>query len=413
MRHTDEPKPGRSPAARLARGALMWAAARTRGIGTIRRPATGDAPEFDLRYVRSGPRGRTPIVVVPGGPGLASVLPYRGLRRRLTATGCDVIMVEHRGIGLSRTDLAGRDLPFSAMWVTSVVEDIAAVLDHEQVSSAFMVGSSYGSHLVSGFGVRHPERVAGMLLDSTLQSVADLALERRVVRELFWDADDAVAGAVRTMADSGADQRLLLDVIRAAYELGGRELLLPLLRQRQRHLWHPVWKALEAYATRDGSGSVLPGLYEFDIAGAIGFRELGYGAPPDGLPLDPALTYAPVAGRFPPFLREAFDLAAEMPGFPWPMVLLAGNRDLRTPPAIARRVAAAARDAVLVTIDNGHSALETHPVALVRAVDRLVSGQQHRLPQESAALNRLPRRGLAARFPALLGAGVRAFPGAH
>ena len=56
-------------------------------LRSLRRPASGAAPAFDLSYVRSGPRGATPVVIIPGGPGLASVLPYRGLRRR-AARGC-------------------------------------------------------------------------------------------------------------------------------------------------------------------------------------------------------------------------------------------------------------------------------------------------------------------------------------
>ena len=89
------------------------------------------------------------------------------------------------------------------------------------------------------------------------------------------------------------------------------------------------------------------------------------------------------------------------------MVLLAGSRDLRTPAAIAKRVAATARDAVLVEIENGHSALESHPLAVLHALSRLVSGRQHRLPDEAAMIDAMPRRGLAARLPALLMAGVR------
>ncbi len=45
-------------------------------LRSLRRPGADGAPAFDLAYVRSGPRGATPVVVIPGGPGLASVLPY-------------------------------------------------------------------------------------------------------------------------------------------------------------------------------------------------------------------------------------------------------------------------------------------------------------------------------------------------
>ncbi len=379
----------------------------TPGLQRLLRPRNGPDPAFPLAYVRTGPRSDTPLVVVPGGPGLGSVLPYRGLRRIAAQGGLDVIMIEHRGVGLSRTDVHGRPLRFSALWIADVLDDIAAVLDAEGVRTAFIAGSSYGSYLASGFGARHPDRVAGILLDSALQSTHDLALERRVLRDLLWDVDDEVAATVRALVARGDDERRLLDVARAAYELGGEPLLLPLLRRRRREACDPAWAALQLYATRDASIARIPGVYEFDIAGAIGFRELHYGAPTDGLPMDPALTYAPSAADFPAFAGEPFDLPAATAAFAWPMVVLSGSRDLRTPPAIAERTAATARDAVLVRIENGHSALDTHPVAFLNAARRLVRGQQDRLPAEASALDRLPKRGLSARVPALLAASVR------
>ena len=370
----------------------------------LRCPATDSTPEFELAYVRTGPRASTPVVVIPGGPGLGSLLPYLGFRRRASQGGLDVVMVEHRGIGFSRADTNGHDLPASAMRISDVIDDIAAVLDHEGIQRAHIVGASYGTYLASTFGARYPERVAGMLLDSALQSAESLNLERHTVREVFWHADTAVAEATHALIDQGVDSRILLDVARAAYELGGDELVLPVLRQRASHAHTAAWSALQLYATRDRSIARFPGIYEFDLAGVIGFRELGYGGTPDGLPLDPALTYSEIAGLFPAFAGEPFDLAAETPKFAWPLVLLVGTRDLRTPPPIARGVAATAQDAVLVHIENGHSALESHPLALLNAIRALVRGQEHALPGAAAALNRLPRRGLAARIPELLGA---------
>lgn len=370
----------------------------------LRRPATDTTPEFDLAYARGGPRGSTPVVVIPGGPGLGSLLPYLDFRRRAAQGGLDVIMVEHRGIGFSRTDVSGHDLPSSAMNIIEVIDDIAAVLDREGIAQAHIVGASYGTYLASAFGARHPDRVAGMLLDSALQSAESLNLERHTVRELFWHADTAAAEATHALIDAGVDSRILLDVARAAYELGGDELLLPVLRQRANHAHTVAWSALQVYATRDRSIARLPGIYEFDLSGVIGFRELGYGGHPDGLPLDPALTYSEIADLFPAFSGEPFDLAEETPKFPWPLVLLVGRRDLRTPPPIAHAVAATAQDAVLVHLENGHSALESHPLVLLNAIRALVRGREHSLPAAADALNRLPRRGLAARIPELLGA---------
>lgn len=367
-------------------------------LRSLRRPAVDGSPAFDLTYVRSGPRGATPVLVIPGGPGLASVLPYRGLRRRAARGGLDLVMVEHRGVGRSRTGLDGRPLPPEALRITAVLDDLAAVLDAEGIDRAVIVGSSYGSYLAMAFGARHPERVASMLLDSALQSAHDGDLERERVRSVFWEGEGDMARGVRRLVADGVDGRIVLDIVRAAYELGGTDLVHPLVRHEPGF----AWRVLAAYATRGASIARVPGVYEFDLVGTIAFRELGYAGTPDGHPLDPARTYLPLAPRFPAFAGEPYDLVDAVRSFAWPLVVLVGDRDLRTPPAIAERVAASAPDATLVRIRNGHSALDTHPMALLNATRRLVRGQQSLLPGDEAALDGLPRPGLSAAFPGLL-----------
>lgn len=387
---------------------LTAVARHTAGVHYVRRGGTRNSPAFDLAYVRGNRGGNgPPVVVIPGGPGLGSVLPYRTLRALAVRAGVDLIMVEHRGVGISRHDLAGNDLPPSAMNVASVVDDIAAVLDREGIDQAIIVGSSYGSYVASCFGVAYPERVAGMLLDSALQSANHLDLERAVIRALFWEGDTAITAQVHKLVSSGIEERTLLDVARSAYELGGTDLLLPVLQSRIRHKSSPAWWALERYSTRDASLTSFPAIYEFDLVGTIAFRELGYGAPQDGLPLDPALTYSNLAARYPPFGGELYDLSHEIKKFDWPLILLSGAHDLRTPPAIARHIAETAPDAVLVPIENGHSALDTHPVVLLNAIRWLAAGRHRDLPGIAAQLNELPRRGFAARLPALLHTALR------
>ncbi len=152
------------------------------------RPVTVDGgARFPLTYLRTGPRGGPTVLVLPGGPGLASVFPYRGLRKRATARGLDVIMVEHRGVGLSRHDAAGADLPRDAVTVTRAVDDLAAVLDDADVAEAVVYGASYGTYLAQGFGVRHPGRVAGMVLDSPMLGADDVTAVRANLRALLWD----------------------------------------------------------------------------------------------------------------------------------------------------------------------------------------------------------------------------------
>ncbi len=137
------------------------------GVRPVRRPVTpGGTAEFDLYYVRTGRKSKHPLVIIPGGPGAASIALYRGLRRRAAAEGLDVIMIEHRGVGMSRHDDAGADLPPEALTIEQVVDDVAAVLDDAQVASAIIYGTSYGTYIAAGVGVRHPGRVRAMILDS-------------------------------------------------------------------------------------------------------------------------------------------------------------------------------------------------------------------------------------------------------
>ena len=390
----------------LADRAAITLAERTPGLQWVRRPASAGSPPFDLAYVRTGPRTHTPIVVIPGGPGLASILPYRDFRRWATARDLDIIMVEHRGVGLSRADLDSRPLPFSAMWSSEVTHDIAAVLDREGVSQAVIAGSSYGSYLAASFGVTHPGRVAGTLMDSTLLSSRNIIVEREMVRATLWNAQNEVSEGIRRLA-LNVPQPELLDVTRAAYELGGPELLLSLVRSRLHYRFHPAWSALAKYSMRGTSLTRIPCVYDFALAGAIGFRELDYAPPPDGLPFDPALTYAAIAERFPPFEGTPLDLATQVSRFPWPTVFLAGSRDLRTPPIVARRLAEGSMNAMLVDITNGHSALDTDPLVFLTCLQYLVGGRQRELPDLTDRLKALPRLGSAERFAGALRALLR------
>lgn len=362
-------------------------------ISRVLRPAEPGQPAFNLAYVRSGPSSSTPAIIIPGGPGLASILPYHALRRQCAADGLDVIMVEHRGVGFSRKDRTGRDLPQSAMWVMSVVRDIAAVLDQEGVRKAFLAGSSYGTFIASAVAATYPDRVAGMLLDSALQSTAYLNIERKVIRRLFWHPSSRVAVPVRTLVEGGDDQRVLLDVIRAAYELSGMNLVEEVVTRRAQGRANPAWDVLAVYATRSASLVGIPYWYEFTRAGAIGFRELDYAPPLDGRPLDPALTYSELQPAFPAFVGQPYDLPALTGTFNWPLGLLVGDRDVRTPPEIAYRTARLAPRSAVATISNGHSALDTHPLAFAKALKLLANGQVERLPQVADALDALPRTG--------------------
>ncbi|OSC30631.1 alpha/beta hydrolase [Mycobacterium vulneris] len=363
------------------------------GVRLVRRPISPhNAEEFDLYYVRAGRKSAHPLVIIPGGPGVASVQMYKGLRRRAAAAGLDVIMIEHRGVGMSRHDDSGADLPPQSLTVNQVVDDVAAVLDDVQAESAVIYGASYGTYIAAGVGVRHPHRVRGMVLDSPLLSRHDIVIVRRAIRRLLLKGDStetaSVAPKMRELVDAGVMNATATQVVATIYGYGGTDLLerqLDLLLDGRKLLW---W-ALSRFTTL----SNLPFRYEEDLVSRIAFRELDYAAEPDGLPLDPAVAERRARTQRVTFEDEPYDLTAEMPKFDWPTAVVSGGRDLITPPAVAQRVASLLPNAVLLSLPNmAHSALDfREPVALASA-DAVRRGDLNGLVAQAPALDALPPR---------------------
>lgn len=364
------------------------------GVRTVPRPVGPHGGGFDLTYIREGTPGRTPLLLIPGGPGLASVLPYRGLRRAAVRRGFEVVMVEHRGVGLSRTDRSGADLPMAAMTVDAVIGDLVAVLDDCGWDRAVIYGTSYGGCLAQALGAWHPERVAAMVLDSTTAEAAEDDLQRSHLRRLLWrgEAPDtaAAAAALRALVDEGAvpvEETGL--VVPVAYELGGARLLERLLeavRGGRRQTWN---------RTRDLGGSEIQRLHpyhmEFDLAGAVYYREFG-NVGPDGRPLDPHVRFNREAERFPAFAGNPVDLAAALPSFTWPTAVLSGRRDMRSVRPAAQRTAELLADGVLVPFENSaHSFLDFHPRVALTAAAATANAAHTRLPGLAPRLERLAR----------------------
>src|SRR5581483_11181533 len=113
-------------------------------------PDRASGPSFSLAYADADADaggGGPVLMVLPGGPGLASVVPYLRVRRRLSAAGFRVLMPEHRGVGLSRLGDDGRPLPVEAMRSAYAVADVLRVMDAAGVRRALLLGTSYGGYL--------------------------------------------------------------------------------------------------------------------------------------------------------------------------------------------------------------------------------------------------------------------------
>ena len=363
------------------------------GVRSVRRPILADRPErFDLFYVRTGEPSAHPLLIVPGGPGAASIALYRGLRKRAVADGRDVIMVEHRGVGLSRHDDDGADLPPDALTVDAVVDDLAAVLDDAGVVSSVPYGTSYGTYLVAGLGVRRPDLVHAMILDSPLLRADDIDAMRTAVRRVLWDGDGetvAIAAKIRDLVENGVLDPSGASRAAAMYGLGGPDLLrrqLDLLCQGQDWVWGAVGFGARMFFERS-----TPFHNEPDLVGRIGYRELNYGAVPDGLPLDPAVAYRNAARGEVDFVAEPYDLVAAMPAFSWPTAVVSGGRDLTTPRAVADRIVDLIPDAVLVDLPTaGHGILDTRERAALDVAAAVLAGDVGDLPRRSLELDATP-----------------------
>jgi hypothetical protein len=93
------------------------------------------------------------------------------------------------------------------------------------------------------------------------------------------------------------------------------------------------------------------------------------------------------------FEAEPYDLAAEMPKFGWPTVVISGGRDLITPPTIAKRISSLIPDAAMVLLPTAaHSVLDTRERAVFAIVKALNAGEHDQLPSQATTLDRMPPR---------------------
>lgn len=364
--------------------ATEWISSRNH-VMTVYRDIHGDDTGtnlFPLRYVRAGYESDVPpIMVLPGGPGIASVFPYELLRRQLANKGLDVVMMEHRGVGMSRTDARGDDLPLSAMHVDLVLDDMLAVLDHARIDRVVLYGSSYGAHLAQRFALAHPDRVHALVLDSPYTSVADEEAHQSAVRDLYWNGSDprtqSTAAALRRLVAQGVvDPEESGPVIAAVHEYGGpravRELAVLLAVGRGQLTWASINQVITGAENFD----VTPFAIERDLVGRIGATELGVGSRADGQPMDATYLDGQRAKDYDPFSRPELDLERERARIIAPTLVLAGERDLITTPERSRLAAEQIPGARFVLVNGvGHSLLDAHTQLAVYAAWWAAAGQ--------------------------------------
>lgn len=108
-------------------------------------------------YRVAGPEDGPPLLLLHGlgTDGLGWVLQRRAFTARYRC-----IIVDNRGSGRS-------DKPTGPYRLEDLAADAVAVLDHEQIDSAHVMGASMGGALTQIMGVLHPDRVRSMVLACT------------------------------------------------------------------------------------------------------------------------------------------------------------------------------------------------------------------------------------------------------
>jgi 3-oxoadipate enol-lactonase len=112
-----------------------------------------------IHYAIRGTVG--PPAVLIQGLGLSSRF-WFDLPERL-AKGSDpwrAVTPDHRGVGRS-------DRPRGPYSMRLFADDVAAVLDHARIERAYVVGISLGGMIAQHVALRHPSRVAGLVLMAT------------------------------------------------------------------------------------------------------------------------------------------------------------------------------------------------------------------------------------------------------
>jgi proline iminopeptidase len=332
------------------------------GVGSVRVPLDHDAPggrAFDLAYAEAG-AGPT-LILLPGGPGLASVLPYRRIRRRLAAAGLRVVTPEHRGVGLSRRMPDGALLPREAVTMEQAARDSLAVLEALGGGRAILAGTSYGGFLALEVARLAAGRFEALVIDSAGAAVEPPERDRQ--RAMFWDGTEPgfgrIAARVRALAATGTvrDDELAI-AVPLAYEVFGPKMLEWVLARPGRS-GAAVLQLLSRLGAVEVRGGRIPLVFDGDLTILITLARM---APelPDGKPFDRSRALDSARARHPAVRAEPFDARPWLGSLDLPVLVLQGGRDTRIPPSTVDELVAGLPDARRVLFPRaGHDLLRT------------------------------------------------------
>jgi pimeloyl-ACP methyl ester carboxylesterase len=108
-------------------------------------------------------RGQGPLIVLAHGIGGNHAVWFKQIA--VLARSYRVVAFDHRGFGLSRDD--------SGEGRSAFVRDLLALLDHLGAEKAVLVGQSMGAGTCISFAGLHPERVAALVIASSLHGLQE------------------------------------------------------------------------------------------------------------------------------------------------------------------------------------------------------------------------------------------------
>ncbi|MDP2712676.1 MAG: alpha/beta fold hydrolase [Solirubrobacteraceae bacterium] len=380
------------------------------GVGSVRVPldhAAPDGPGFELAYAEAGADQAGPtLVLLPGGPGLASVLPYRKVRKQLAAHGLHVVTPEHRGVGLSRHTPDGALLPGDAVTLEQAASDALAVRDAVGGERAILAGTSYGGYLALEVARQAHGRFDALVLDSTAATVH--RPERDHQRACFWDGTEpgfaGTAERVRALAEAGTvtDDELAM-AVPIVYELVGPEALDRLLARAERGHVTTI-KRLCGLGAREVEGGRKPLIFDGDLTMPIAFGRM-MPERPDGRPFDRSVAMAKVRDARPDIADDPFDATPWLAELTAPALVLHGARDMRMAPGAVEELVDGLPNARRITFPHaGHDLLRLRAAACAPILAGLArDGLDGAERAVSAIVRRRPRwEPAAARLAAVL-----------
>lgn len=110
----------------------------------------------EIFYEECGRPDGKPAVILHGGPG-GAINPT--MRRFLDPSRWRMTLFDQRGCGRSRPNASLED---NTTW--SLIEDIERLREHLGIEKWTVFGGSWGSTLALAYAIKHPERVAGLIL---------------------------------------------------------------------------------------------------------------------------------------------------------------------------------------------------------------------------------------------------------